>query len=485
MAERAEAIEDELSRVRVLRGAGRYEFALEVARAAVRDATQLGYEPLRVRALGVLGTTHEDVAEYDDAVTNLEEAFYGAQSCGHDEVAATAAIDLFFIYGYRRGRMAEAERWRGNADAAVVRLGAAGDEQRAELTRVAGTIALRQADYTKAKALCEEALALVRSTQGEDSISYASIVGNLGVAQINLGEYDEARESFELALQMSEQIVGPEHPNVSTYLNNLGTLEQNRGKHDVALEYFRRTYDIDSGLFGQANPGVAMALNNIGSSLALLGRDRESVDYFRRSIASYEAAGDYDPIDYARPIGNLGHELVMLGKADEGIEHLRRAIEIVERSGGLEHPELSGPCLNLGAAYLDAERYDEALDYMGRALRVDQKVLGPDHIFVGGTLASMAEIHVAQDRPEQALPMLERALMIQSSNEGDPINLAATRFSLARVLWPDRTQRRRATALLKRAQDAFVELGPPAQVRLDQLRQWKAERGLRGPAASP
>jgi tetratricopeptide (TPR) repeat protein/predicted Ser/Thr protein kinase len=478
VATRVEALRDQLSRVRVLRTAGRYEQALEVARAAVRDATQIGYEPVRAQALGALGTTQEDLAAYDDAVASLEEAFYAAEACGHDVVAASSAIDLFFIEGYRRGHMTEAEHWHGNAEAAVGRLGEADREQRAELVRVAGTIALRQADYDEAARLSKEALNIVRELRGEDSISYASILGNLGVAQINMGDYDSARESFELALRISEQIVGPEHPNVSTYLNNLGTLEQSRGNNEAALDYFRRSYDIDSGLFGQANPGVAMALNNIGSSLALLGRDRESVDYFRRSIAAYEAAGDYDPIDYARPIGNLGHELVVLGEAEEGIQNLRRSIRIVEESGGAEHPELSGPCLNLGSAYLSQDRYDEALESMSRALRVDEKVLGPDHPYVAATLASMAEIYMERDQRDEALPLLERAYGIQAKGEGDPLNLAATRFALARVLWAEKKQRDRARAFLQQAEDGFVEIGIPAQPRLDNLRAWKREHGL-------
>mgnify|MGYP002619637328 CR=1 FL=1 len=471
LADRVQAARERLASLEIYRDSRRFERALELGRAVVREADELGYAPLRAEALYRHGRTHSELAEWSSAVEHMQDAFYLALECGHDEVAAEAASSLYFVHAYRLGDAEVAAKWVGHAEAATERLGPAASGPAWRLAHDRGTVALREADYGRARELLTRALELARETYGGDTLHTAGVIGNLGVVLLNHGELDEARSSFELSLSISERFVGTDHPQRATWLNNLGVIEQNLGNHEDSLRYFREAYDLESGIFGEDHPAIAMSLNNIGGALAHLGRDIEAKAWFERSIAAYRAAEGFDPLDLSRPIGNLGRTLSKLGDHEAGIEHLHEAIRIVEEAVGPSHPELGSFCVNLGSAYLALGRHDDALDPMQRALEIDRETFGPDHPYVASSLSSIAEVHLTQGHHDRAVELLEQALAIRTRLD-DPVLLAATRFALARALWPDRHQRERAARLLEEAERALAAQGATGAESLTALREW-------------
>jgi tetratricopeptide (TPR) repeat protein len=472
IAARVQQIREDLASIAIYTASRKYERALEVGRAAVDAATALDYAPLQAEALRRHGETRSERGEYDAAAESLERAFYLAHEASHDDESARAAADLYFLHGYRKGDPEAAEIWRGHAEAAVQRLGDAGAAANAKFVQVSGAVALRQADYVRARELLTEGRRLAIELHGEDHLQVASLSGNLGVAELNRGDFEAARRHFEAAVAVTEKNYGPDHPEIASWYNNLGVLEQTRGNHEASLEWFRKSYDVESAIFGEKHPGVALGLNNIGGALAYLERNEEARDYFERAIAAYEAVDGYDPIDLARAVGNLGRTLHHLGDPEGGAERLRRAIQLIEESAGPEHPELSTMFVNLGSIYQNAGRLHEALELMERAVAIDRDALGERHPFVGSSLASIGEVYLALGRRAEALASLGEALEIQSAGEGDPENLAATKVLLARALWTDPAERTRARVLLTEAERELESIGPVAADRLIDLRSW-------------
>ncbi len=474
LAEPVSKVRARLSSLAVLRDAQRYERALRVGQGAVQEAESLGFDALRAEALFEHGQTYASQGELAEAAQRFEQAYYVAESCGHDRVAADVATNLFFVYGYRLGKPREAERWRGQAEAAVERVGTRLPNLKAELIRTEGTVALRRADYPEARGHFEAAMALHDELGLTETLRYAEVVSNLGVAHLNLGELDAASQHLEHSRAITERLVGSAHPRVATIVNNLGNLEQTRGRHELAYQHFLQAYEIDAAVFGREHIQVAMGLNNVGTALLILERAEEATEYFETSIRVYES-GDHHGLDLARPVGNLAVVYSRAEDHDRAIELLRRAIDIVEAEEGPLHAELSGHWLNLGSVYLDQDRHDEALAAMERALQVDRAALGADHPYVAQTLASMAAVHLDLEHLDRARPLLETALEIQTSKQVDPVYLAATRFDLARALWPDASQRATATRLLTEAEHGLVEAGVPGKKRLSALRTWRDE----------
>lgn len=70
----------------------------------------------------------------------------------------------------------------------------------------------------------------------------------------------------------------------------------------------------------------------------------------------------------------------------------------------------------------------------------------------------MGARQTAQGRPELARVPLERALAIREATAADPRELATIRFDLARALWSDHRERRRAVELAEQARVAYGPL---------------------------
>ena len=74
---------------------------------------------------------------------------------------------------------------------------------------------------------------------------------------------------------------------------------------------------------------------------------------------------------------------------------------------------------------------------------------------VAEPLHGLGEVRLAQGEVVAAVSYLTRALDIREKHEVDPTLLADTRFALARALWLNGGDRRRARALALAARDAY------------------------------
>jgi tetratricopeptide (TPR) repeat protein len=70
-------------------------------------------------------------------------------------------------------------------------------------------------------------------------------------------------------------------------------------------------------------------------------------------------------------------------------------------------------------------------------------------------LHGLGEVRLMQHEPTAAISYLERALRIREVDEVDPVLVADTRFAIARALWLNGGDRRRALALAVAARDAY------------------------------
>jgi hypothetical protein len=78
-------------------------------------------------------------------------------------------------------------------------------------------------------------------------------------------------------------------------------------------------------------------------------------------------------------------------------------------------------------------------------------------------------------RPRDAVAPLERALALREKNNGDPNELAESRFALARALWDANEDRARARSLAGAAEDAYRAAGGPSAEALADVRAWLAK----------
>jgi serine/threonine protein kinase/tetratricopeptide (TPR) repeat protein len=204
---------------------------------------------------------------------------------------------------------------------------------------------------------------------------------------------------------------------------------------------------------------------------------------------------------------NLGRVYRGEGKLEEALKTFRLSQELAERVEGAEHPDVARITANIGLLLEEMNRLEEALDYMRDSERLAAKVLGPDHPLVALSLGNEGEVLIALHRYDEARAPLERAVALWRKAGSSPFYLAwaltkvgeallgqgrtneaqarleeamplfpddqspflaATRFALARALWPSTHQQSRAIALARMARatsEIAGNLGPrPSEI---------------------
>jgi tetratricopeptide (TPR) repeat protein/tRNA A-37 threonylcarbamoyl transferase component Bud32 len=426
---------EQLARAKALRGAAKYKESLELAQAVLEEARKIAYRPLLAEALLMLASLQDKTGAYEDAEGSAREALWEALAVHHDEVATQAATLLLAIVGWHQGKTEEGLLWKRQAEALVQRT-------------------------------------------GSDDSALASLHAHAGGLLFGGGKYDEALEQYQLALSIRERLHGDDHPQVAGLLNNLGSVTGTQGNFEEAAKYFARTIEILERTIGPQHPEVAMPLHNLGTIYEQLGELEEARSRHERGLTIRESAlGNVHP-KVAWSHNSLGTALHRLKRYEEARTHIERSLEIRETTLGPDHRDVGISLHTLGQLHLAQKDYEKALPYEQRALAVWEKALGPKHPYVAMALSSLGAAQLGVGKARLALANLERALPIREA-KGPAMELAITRFHLARALWQTRRDRARALELATQARDALAKSGKRGEETLAEVQAWLTERGGR------
>jgi tetratricopeptide (TPR) repeat protein/predicted Ser/Thr protein kinase len=197
-------------------------------------------------------------------------------------------------------------------------------------------------------------------------------------------------------------------------------------------------------LLGEGN--IALTTNDAEKSLALM----------RQSLALKEKVLSPDHPDIAISLAAVGEALHRLDKNEDALAMVRRARDIDVRAYG----QTAAPLLQLRS---NEGEYLVALGRAKEAVPVFQDALaratntGPDSPLLAYPLTGLAQAWLALGRPDNARPLLEHAVGLRASAP-NPLDLAETRFALARALWDVDRERPRAQGLAVAAREAYAKV---------------------------
>ena len=271
---------------------------------------------------------------------------------------------------------------------------------------------------------------LASDSPGDARRLQAGLAHALGTVQVHTGDHEQAKQSFLHALALLSASADDSMFRAALH-NNLGNLEVRRGDLQAAEEQLGRASALYIAELGEHHPSVAVALNNLGEVQMRRGQLPEAQRSYTRAHAIFVAGlGEQHP-NVGIVLNNLGDVLQRQGQPVAAEELYRRALAIFSASFGDQAPPLAYPLTGLGEALL------------------------------------------AQGRGADALPRLEQALGLR--DVGSPVELARTRFALARALWlhasdpPDRT---RARDLAQLARDDLASAGQASARELREVLLW-------------
>ncbi|CAH1249147.1 KLC1 [Branchiostoma lanceolatum] len=98
----------------------------------------------------------------------------------------------------------------------------------------------------RAMSFLQESLTAARQVHGDNHLSVATVLGNMGAATLQGGNVPKAIEHFMESLQILEDLYGEDgtHTSLEEVLTNLGYAYEENGDLETALAYFDRVLDI-------------------------------------------------------------------------------------------------------------------------------------------------------------------------------------------------------------------------------------------------
>jgi CHAT domain-containing protein/Tfp pilus assembly protein PilF len=270
----------------------------------------------------------------------------------------------------------------------------------------------RSGKYREAIPIAQDALKLVESTMGPESLETATACDKLGGLYLENGDYAKAEPLYERALRISEKALGREHSRTGTSLNNLAWLYYKMGSYSKAEPLYRRALAISEKTVGREHPDTAKILSN----LALLYAD--TADYAKaeplnkRALKIFEEKLGPEDRYTGVSLNNLAELYSKMGDYGKAEPLYQRALRISEKTFGLNHPETARSLQNLAALYWSMEEYSKAEPLYRRTLEVWERTLGPEHPDTAIAITNLAGIYDRQGDYAKAEPLRLRALAI-------------------------------------------------------------------------
>jgi len=405
-------------------------------------------------------------AKFDDARSRVRPLAEAAAEFPGTTIDAEARFMLASVLDLS-GDMAEAEPAYFDAIevAAAARHTAIESEAWVNLVRVA-TVTAR---YNDARRFLRQAEALLGRT-GDERHEFALRMNraSLSLAQ---AEYDQAVADFESALELGERVLTPGDGRLAGILNNLGAVHGTRGDHERALDHFERAYAIKREALGDDHPDSATCMSNIAVTYERLGQNERALELYQKVVDIRARALGPEHADVGVALHNLGSIESNLGHLDEALALYERALTIKRATLGGDHPSTAVTESNIGDALVLKKRHAEAIAHLERAAETLRSKLGPDHPTLGFALFSLGEAELAMGRPERAIVVLEQTLALRVAREGDPADVAATHFALARALHATK-EYTRARELAEAAEREYAALAPRSAAELAKVRAW-------------
>jgi eukaryotic-like serine/threonine-protein kinase len=369
--ERLDALHARLSKMRALDLAGKHREAATLAGPLAADAHAFGYKPFEAQVLYWKGWIHSGAGDYKAADEMLEEAVLVARASRETRMEVNAYTSLT----WNADRLGQYDRARSMARHALAAYDAGGAEER-NLAWALTALSSTEADAgntREALKLSERALTIREKYMAEAPNDVAASHEAVGRTLGDLGDYRGEEQHLRRALAIYDTTFGREHPDYASVLFNLGLAQVGQGHLEEGLRSYREAIAIAERTRGPEHPGNVIYMANLGDVLVRLGKLDEAIAFNRRALALCAKVRPEQHPDTVVMATNLGEVLLRAGKTDEAIALFRRAIAIGEKILPPSHPLLLNPVIDLGLAEVTRHQPARAVEPVERALQLLDK----------------------------------------------------------------------------------------------------------------
>jgi tetratricopeptide (TPR) repeat protein len=446
-----------LVKARAQEAAGRYTEALAVALPAAEEARKAGDRAGTAEGFLAVAELREQAGDYHGAEEALFASLSAAEAGRHDAVAARAWILAVRLSGERFEQFTLAHRWKERADAALIRLGE-NPGLRARLHFNVGRVLYIQGKYGEAEAQHRQALELLESAMGPESLEVADVLLKLSAALAAQERMLEALEHGQKALELRVRVLGPEHSEVGMAVAELAEVRWLRREYAEAERLSNRSLEVLERALGASHPALVSPLNTLAMARAAQNRNQEEVvPLLERALHILEASRGAENSDTAVLVNNIASTLGKAGRLAEAERLITEAIPRLERRLGREHPTLVLFLWGLADVAREQGRLADSLPHLERAAAIQGSLPEDVRGMWWPTLLRLGQTYKDLRRPADAVAPLSR-LVAGRENVTVPRRIGAiARFFLAQCLWDSGGDKARAIQLATEARSIVGE----------------------------
>ena len=223
----------------------------------------------RGTVLRCLGDSHRNHKQHDQAIKCYDNAIrLLEQRPAAEAVAAASEIAAIWnsigLVKYNQGTYTEALDFHDKCLNALQHTGDCDETYRALKNKAN---ALRKlADYERANAVYEEALAMAERLKGKQHLDTAKILHSIGNVLRKLCKQQEALSKFEQALEIKIKLLGADHDETSKTLACIGNIHCDTKKYDEAIEFLERSKSGTKQTLGEQTEDTARTLRNLATA---------------------------------------------------------------------------------------------------------------------------------------------------------------------------------------------------------------------------
>lgn len=297
----------------------------------------------------------------------------------------------------------------------------------------------------------------VGKAEGEHRLTAAAL-GNLGLAYWHLGNARRAIGYYEQSLAMYREMqlaCGSEAERTAvrrgegSILGNLGLAHVQLGDARRAIGYYEQQLTIARQTGDRREE--ANALDNLGGAFAAIGDTHRATSHYERQLVITREIGDRRGEGNA--LGNLGGVHVLLGDARRAIDYCKQQLAITQEIG--DRRGEGSALVNLGAAHFQLGEAHRAIDYHMQSLAIHRKI--GDRRGERQDLSNLGNDYSQFGEPRRAIGYYEQSLEI-GDEIGDMAGVAGISFSMALVL-ANQGEVTRALQMARRAAQIYEQIG--------------------------
>lgn len=237
----------------------------------------------------------------------------------------------------------------------------------------------------------------------------------LAGAYAEAGQFAEAEGEYRRALALVEKAEGQGSLHYAVLLGDIAILPAQTGNREEVIALLRQAIAVKARI-GPAGD-ITVARECLAQILRRGKRYQEAEPLLLDALADLAKHKTADPAPMAAALNNLAVLRFDQERYQESVDLQQQSIRAWETALGKEHPSLVAPLNNLGTTYVKMAHFDDAERTFRRAIDVCSKTLGEDHLDYAVLLENYAVVLRTLGRKREAKKFKAQGQQIERATD--------------------------------------------------------------------